>query len=67
MNEIEERTGESKYMGIKYMGIRQPGSEEACERISVAELLDENYFGDEDEFYEEDDYDPDEIFCDDEF
>lgn len=67
MNEIEERTGENKYMGIKYMGIRQLGSEEACERISVAELLDENYFGDEDEFYEEDDYDPDEIFCDDEF
>lgn len=62
MNEIEERTGENKYMGI-----RQPDSEEACERISVAELLDENYFGDEDEFYEEDDYDPDEIFCDDEF
>ena len=54
-------------MGIKYVGIRQPGSEEACERMSVAELLDENYFGDEDEFYEEDDYDPDEIFCDDEF
>lgn len=35
---------------------RQPDTEQLCEYMSVAELLDENCFGDEVEFYEEGEY-----------